>query len=259
MTRIPMSIVFLSVILILHACSSKGGASEEWIPLFNGKDLEGWTIKITGYPAGENYNETFRVEDGKLVTRYERYEKFNGEFGHIFYEKPYSHYKLRLEYRVVGEQVEGGQGWALKNSGVMFHAQSPGSMGTDQDFPVSIEAQFLGGTGEGDRPTGNLCTPGTHVVMDGELVTRHCTNSSSATYHGEEWVRFELVVRGGRIIHHLVNGDTVLTYSNPQIGGDLPDGFPLAEGTPLIEGYIALQAESHPYEFRNIELLDLNK
>jgi hypothetical protein len=233
--------------------------AEEWIQLFNGKDLDGWTIKMNKYPLNENFNHTFRVEDGKMVTRYDQYEKFDGEYGHIFYKTPYSHYKLRVEYRVVGEQVPGGQGWALKNSGVMFHAQSPESMLVNQEFPVSIEAQFLGGTGQGDRPTGNLCTPGTHVVIDGELYTPHCINSTSRTYHGEEWVTFELVVYGDSLIHHLVEGDTVLTYSKPQIdGNDLPEGFPLAGGTPLTSGYIALQAESHPYEFRKVELLDLS-
>lgn len=232
---------------------------EEWIQLFNGENLDGWTIKMNKYPINENFNSTFRVENGMMVTRYDQYDQFDAEYGHIFYKTPYSHYKLRVEYRVVGEQVPGGQGWALKNSGVMFHAQSPESMLVNQEFPVSIEAQFLGGTGEGDRPTGNLCTPGTHVVIDGELVTRHCTSSTSATFHGEEWVTFELVVYGDSIIHHLVQGDTVMTYSKPQIGGDLPEGFPLAEGTPLTSGYIALQAESHPYEFRKVELLDLSK
>jgi hypothetical protein len=234
------------------------GQDEQWIQLFNGKDLEGWTIKMAKYPLGENFNNTFRVENGLMVTRYDQYEQFDAEYGHIFYKTPYSHYKLMVEYRVVGQQVTGGQDWALKNSGVMFHAQSPETMGVDQSFPVCIEAQFLGGTGEGERPTGNLCTPGTHVVMDGELVTQHCINSKSKTYHGEEWVTFELVVYGDSLIHHLVNGDTVMTYSKPQIGGELPEGFPLAEGTPLTSGYIALQAESHPYEFRKVELLDLS-
>ncbi len=235
-------------------------AEEEWIQLFNGKDLEGWTIKMAKHPLNENFNNTFRVENGMMVTRYDLYETFDGEYGHIFYKTPYSHYKLRVEYRVVGEQVTGGEGWAFKNSGVMFHAQSPASMGVDQSFPVCLEAQFLGGTGEGERPTGNLCTPGTHVTMHGELITQHCTSSSSKTYHGEEWVHFELVVYGDSIIHHLVDGDTVMTYSKPIFGGgDLPEGFPMAEGDPLSSGYIALQAESHPYEFRKVELLDLSK
>jgi len=239
--------------------SEKSIKSQEWKVLFNGKNLDGWTIKMCKHPMGENYNNTFRVEDGMMVTRYDQYESFDGEYGHIFYKNPYSHYKLRVEYRVVGEQVSGGAGWAIKNSGVMFHAQAPETMLLDQEFPVSIEAQFLGGLGDGERPTGNLCTPGTNVVMDGELITRHCTNSSSETIHGEEWVLFELVVYGDSIIHHLVNGDTVLTYSKPQVGGgSIPEGYPLPEGTNIPSGYIALQAESHPYDFRKVELLDLS-
>ncbi|MEN8158426.1 MAG: DUF1080 domain-containing protein, partial [Bacteroidota bacterium] len=230
-----------------------------WIQLFNGKNLDGWTVKMAKHPLSENFNNTFRVENGMMVVRYDQYDGFDGEFGHIFYKTPYSHYKLRVEYRIVGEQATSGLPWAYKNSGVMFHSQSPESMGIDQPFPVSIEAQFLGGSGEGERPTGNLCTPGTHVVIDGELVTRHCTNSTSKTFHGEEWVHFELVVHGDSMIHHIVEGDTVITYSKPQIGGDMAEGSPLTEGTPLTSGYIALQAESHPYEFRKVELLDLSK
>ena len=238
--------------------TSSSGESEEWIQLFNGKDLEGWTIKINKHPLNENFNNTFRVENGLMVTRYDQYEEFNEEYGHIFYKNPYSHYKLKVEYRVVGEQVKGGQGWALKNSGVMFHCQLPETMLVDQPFPVCLEAQFLGGTGEGDRPTGNLCTPGTHVIIDGKLVEQHCITSTSDTYHGEEWVHFELVVYGDSLIHHIVEGDTVLTYSKPRIGGDVPEGFPMAQGTPLTSGYIALQAESHPYDFRKVELLDMS-
>jgi hypothetical protein len=252
------------VLILSVSCSNasqkeKAAEPEEWIQLFNGKDLDGWIIKMTKHQIDENFNNTFRVENGMLVTRYDQYDSFDGEYGHIFYKTPFSHYKLRVEYRVVGEQVEGGAGWAIKNSGVMFHSQSPQSMLIDQEFPVSIEAQLLGGLGDGERPTANVCTPGTYVVIGGELVTRHCTNSTSPTFNGEEWVNFELVVYGDSIIHHIVNGDTVFTYSKPQIGGDLPEGFPLPEGTPLTEGYIALQAESHPFDFRKVELLDLSR
>jgi hypothetical protein len=255
----------LSVILIIAICScnptpdsQSGQEAEEWIQLFNGVDLDDWIIKFNTRPLGENYKNTFRVEDGKLAVRYEEYDTFSQEFGHIFYKKPFSSFRLRVEYRIVGAQVKGGKAWAYKNNGVMFHAQSPENMGVNQAFPVSLEAQLLGGSGEEERTTGNLCTPGTHVVMDGELITQHCISSSSPTFHGEEWVTFELVVYSDSIMHHLVNGDTVLTYSKPQIGGGgLPDDFPLKEGIPLKSGYIALQAESHPFEFRTIELLEL--
>jgi hypothetical protein len=253
------NLFFLFLILIISCKSGNPPKEEEkWIQLFNGKDLGDWDIKFAGYPLNENLNNTFRVENNMLVVRYDEWDSLNGEFGHIFYKEPFSHYKLRVEYRIVGEQVAGGRGWAYKNNGVMFHSQSAASMLTDQSFPVSIEAQLLGGYPEGERPTGNLCTPGTHVELNGELHTPHCTNSSSKTYRGEEWVTFELVVLGHEIIHHIVNGDTVLTYSKPQIGGELPDGFPLIEGTLLESGYIALQAESHPFDFRKVELLDLS-
>ena len=252
-----IAILFL---MILFGCKpgSAPDEGEKWIQLFNGSNLEGWDIKFTGHPLNENYNNTFRVEDGMLVVRYDQWDSIRGEFGHIFYRKPFSRYKLRLEYRIVGEQAAGGPSWAYKNSGVMLHSQSAESMLTGQDFPVSIEAQFMGGDSLGDRPTANLCTPGTNVVIGGELYTPHCLNSSSETYRGEEWISIEVVVLGNEIIHHIVNGDTVLTYSKPQIGGDLTEGFPLIEGTLLESGYIALQAESHPFDFRNIEILDLS-
>lgn len=227
-----------------------------WRPLFNGKNLEGWTPKIAGHELGENFGETFRVEDGILKVAYDRYGEFGGKFGHLFYKDRFSHYVLRVEYRFVGEQCPGGPGWAVRNSGVMFHCQSPETMRKDQSFPVAIEAQMLGGDGTNPRPTGNLCTPGTHVVMEGRLITRHCTSSSSRTYHGEEWVTLEIEVHGSGAIRHVVNGETVLAYEQPQLDETDADARPLIrEGRKLLgEGYIALQAESHPVEFRKVEI-----
>jgi hypothetical protein len=251
------------VFLVLVSCNSANNdksppAAEEWIPLFNGHDLEGWDIKIAGFPLNENYRNTFRVEDGLLKVRYDGYEEFTSQFGHIFYHCSFSHYRLRVEYRFVGEQAKPGMAWAYKNSGVMYHAQSAESMGLDQKFPVSLEGQFLGGKEEGERPTMNLCTPGTHVHINGELVTRHCTGSSSPTFRGEEWVNAEFIVHGDSLIYHLVNGDTVFAFTQPVIDGeDVPEGFPMQDGDPLREGYIALQSESHPIDFRNVELLVL--
>ena len=245
----------LTLALMTVSCSNSN--KENWIQLFNGEDLTGWVIKIKGSPLNENYKNTFRVEDGVMKVSYDEYEEFNAEYGHIFYNKSFSDYKLRIEYRFTGDQVKGGESWAFRNSGVMLHSQSPVSMNLDQDFPVSVEAQFLGGDGVSERPTGNVCTPGTHVVINGELVTQHCTNSTSKTYHGDVWVHAEFIVLGDSIIHHIIEGDTVMTYTKPQIGGDLPEGFTLPEGTLLEEGYICLQAESHPVEFRKVELLEI--
>jgi hypothetical protein len=236
-------------------------AREDWIPLFNGRNLDGWTPKFTKSDLGVNLNGTFRVENGLLRVRYDGWTAFNGEFGHLFYKTPYSYYRLVAEYRFVDEQLAGGPDWARRNNGLMLHAPDPRTMLKDQDFPISIEVQLLGGFGDGKpRPTANLCTPGTNVVMNGQLFTPHCINSSSRTYDGDQWVRVEVEVHGDELIRHIVDGQTVLEYSKPQIGGGQvspADPKVKVDGTPLTGGYIAIQAETGPTDFRKIELLDL--
>ncbi|MBP1769236.1 MAG: hypothetical protein H6P97_116 [Candidatus Aminicenantes bacterium] len=231
-------------------------ARDGWVSLFNGRDLDGWTPKFAKHEAGLNYKDTFRVEDGLLKVSYNAYEKFDGEFGHLFYKEPFGRYRLRIEYRIVGSQITGGPSWGFKNSGVMVHSQSPESMGLDQNFPVSIEVQFLGGEGPEERPTANLCTPGTNVVMAGELVTRHCTNSASPTFRDDRWVTVEIEVDGAGTIRHFVGGEKVLEYEQPQLDPADEDGRKLIKDGALLldRGYIALQAESHPFEFRKIEI-----
>ena len=196
---------------------------QQWISLFNGKDLKGWMPKIAGSEQGVNFKDTFRVQDGLLTVAYDKYEKFNGEFGHLFYKDPFSNYRLRVEYRFIGEQTPGGPGWAFRNSGIMIHCQPPATMTKDQSFPVCLEVQLLGGNGTDERSTGNLCTPGTHVVMNGQLVTQHCINSTSKTYHGDQWVTAEVEVHGNRLIRHIINGEVVLEYSEPQLDESDPD------------------------------------
>ncbi|MBN2450254.1 MAG: DUF1080 domain-containing protein [Lentisphaeria bacterium] len=232
-----------------------------WVSLFNGKDLTGWVPKIAGYELGDNFGNTFRVEEGLLKVGYDHYESFGGKFGHLFYDKPFSNYILRIEYRFVGEQASGGAGWARRNSGVMIHGQSPESMRKEQSFPVSIEVQFLGGLGTGNRSTANLCTPGTNVVMGGELVTRHCTSSTSKTYHGDQWVTVEIEVHGNGKITHRIEDEAVLEYEQPQLDPKDGDAAKLVKDGDLMlrGGTISLQSESHPIEFRKVEIMLLDK
>ena len=243
--------------------SLASAADEDWIQLFNGRDLTGWTPKITHHELGDNYGKTFRVEDGLLKVRYDNYpDGFETQFGHLFYAKPYSYYRLRVEYRFVGKQAaDPPGGWANRNSGIMFHAQAPQTMTKEQDFPISIEAQFLGGLSDGNpRPTLSMCSPGTEIVYQGELYPKHCLPSASKTYDGDQWLQIELIVIGGAHITHIVNGENVLEYSLPQIGGGMVANFdPKAkpDGELLSGGYLALQSESHPIDVRKIELLDL--
>lgn len=234
----------------------------KWQQLFNGKDLEGWIPKISKHELGENYANTFSVKDGKIVVNYDGYNDiYDYQYGHLFYDKSFSAYFLAVEYRFVGEQIASGEGWAWRNSGAMLHGQDPRTMLKDQNFPISIEAQFLGGNGKDTRTTSNLCTPGTNVVMDGALFTPHCTNSNSKTYHGDQWVRATFLVLKDSIVKHILEGETVLQYTKPQIGGGSVDPFDPAikqDGKPLTEGFISLQSESHPIEFRKVEIVDLD-
>jgi len=235
----------------------------QWIQLFNGRDLSGWTPKITHYDAGQNYADTFRVEDGVLRVSYDKYDgPFGDRFGHLFYNRPFSSYVLRVEYRFVGEQYEGGPEWGRLNSGIMIHGQTLQSMGRDQFFPVSIEVQLLGAEQGEERPTANVCTPGTVVTIDGRTQRRHCTNSSSGTFAGDQWVTAEVEVHGNRLVRHKVNGQTVLEYTDLELADERPDTRRLLEaGAPkeLTGGTISLQSESHPIEFRKVELHELDK
>ncbi|MEM9020633.1 MAG: DUF1080 domain-containing protein [Planctomycetota bacterium] len=224
---------------------------EGFVSIFNGKDLTGWTPKFVGQELGVNYNNTFRVEDGAITVSYRDWDQpFNATFGHLFFETEYEHYILRLEYRFVGDQCPGGPGWAFRNSGIMFHGQTAESMGLNQNFPNSIEAQLLGQAegAERDRPTGNVCTPGTHYYQEGKLVRAHCRSSTSDTFRGDQWVTFELEVHGHGQVIHRINGEVVFEYERPTLD---------QENTALSGGTISLQAESHPVQFRKIEIREL--
>ena len=235
--------------------------AKDWTPLFNGKDLSGWTPKITGQPLGQDPWNTVRVEEGMIRVDYAGYETpFNGRFCHLFHEQPLDRYRLRVVYRFRGDQCPGGPGWAWRNSGVMLHCQDPRTMMLNQEFPVSIEGQFLGGDGTSPRTTGNLCTPGTNVVMDGELKQQHCINSTSKTCHGDEWVTAEFEVNGSGSVRHFIDGVLVLEYEQPQFDPRAADAVPLIDGEVLRidRGWIALQGESHPIDFREVAIKPLD-
>ena len=256
---------------LLNSCNNRNNTNSEisidessdknWISIFNGKNLDDWTIKITGYNVNDNFKNTFIVEDGLLKSNYNEYEKFNGEFGHIFYKQKLSYYKVRIEYRFVGEQVVGGPSWGLLNSGIMIHSQSPESMEKNQQFPVCVECQFLGSYGEVSRPTGDFCTPGTHVVINDELIKDHCLKRSNISVDKSKWVTMEVHVYGGDSIVNIVNGEISVKVDKPQLDEEdtLAKQFIIDNNKSLGEGYIALQAESHSIEFRKVELLIMEK
>ncbi len=255
--RLLLLVLTLSLVPQATATDWRTAPKADWQELFNGRDLDGWVVKFAHHGLGDNYADTFRVENGAIRVMYDKYGEFGARFGHLFYKQKLSHYVLALEYRFFGEQAKGGPGYAKLNSGVMFHSQAPESILKDQDWPISVEAQFLAG----DRTTMNVCTPGTEIFMKGAMVKAHCTSSTSKKYGNDEWVAVEVEVLGGERVRHLIGGATVLEYERPSIGGGVATGFDPAvkkDGTVLEDGYIGLQAESQPVEFRNIRLLNLS-
>ena len=248
----------------------------DWRPLFNGKDLTGWTPKIRFSALGEDPLKTFRVEDGMLCVNYDQYEdKFKARFGHLFYKTPFSSYDLRVEYRFVGKQTSDGAGWAKYNSGLMLHGQDPATMTRDQTFPASIEVKLKScePNGEG-TPTLRCCTPGTNVVRDGELFTPHCFDSTGPKVPVGEWTTVVIEVRGNEVIRHKVGDDVVLEYHQPQLDNrikEVMNGLKVSEDVAkswykdktqpedylLSGGTISLQSESHPVQFRRVEIREI--
>lgn len=251
------------VTLALLACSLcfaaddwQSAPAKDWQTIFNGKNLDGWTPKFAGHEVGDNYADTFRVEDGKIRVMYDKYGDFGARFGHLFWKEKLSHYVVSVEYHFFGEQAKGGPSYAKLNSGVMIHSQAPQTILKDQDWPISIEAQLLAG----GKTTMNVCTPGTEIFMNGQMVKAHCTNSTSKVYGNDEWVKVEVEVQGADHVRHWIGGQKVLEYEKPMIGGGVANRYDPAikvDGKILTEGYMALQAESQPVEFRNVKLLNL--
>ena len=260
----PTSLLFsnCSILCIVLLLSFTPRASkEDWISLFNGKDINDWTVKIHHHEVGDNFGNTFRVEDGMIKVRYDQYDTFDERYGHLYFNTPFSYYHLSLEYRFTGIWRKDAPDYTQLNSGVMFHSQDPRSMPKEQDWPISVEMQFLAGLPDGKpRPTGNMCSPGTDVIFQGKKDPRHCINSTSKTYPEGEWVKADLIVLGDSLVQHFINGDKVLEYTQPQIGGGVANRYDPAikiDGKLLTKGYIALQSEGQEIDFRNIKLLDL--
>jgi len=256
--------LLLIIILTIVAFSPKykSGSENEWQTLFNGKNLDGWIMKFHHHDLGDNYANTFSVKDGKILVNYDGYKEFNNRYGHLFYKTPFSSYHLKFEYRFTDQWMKDAPSYTYRNSGVMFHSQNPKTILKEQDWPISVEYQILAGAGDGQpRPTGNMCSPGTEVFFEGEMDPHHCINSSSKTYEWDEWVNGELIVYKDSLIIHIVNGETVLQYTKPQIGGGVANGFDPAikvDKKPLTEGYIGLQAEGQGIEFREIKIKKLD-
>lgn len=234
----------------------------EWIAAFNGKDLNDWTVKIAGHDVGENFGNTYRVENGLLKVGYEGYGDFGRQFGSLFYNRKLSRYWIRAEYRFAGKQAKGAPSWAYKDGGIQLHSQPASSMRRDQEFPVSVELNLLGAPRFGSRPTGDVCRNGTILNIQGVPLQEKCSASSSvaAPRNDDDWTIIEAEVRGSQRIRHAVNGMLVTDYSDIAFDESDADARALAvaAGSTVLEaGYVSIQSNSHPIEFRRIDILPL--
>lgn len=251
-------ITIIFALIITSSCNKT--KENEWKSLFNGKNLDNWVVKVHKYELGDNYANTFRVKNGIIQVNYDGYEKFEERFAHLFYNKSFSSFHLKFEYRFTDQWLKDAPIFTFRNSGIMFHSQAPETILKNQNWPISVEYQLLADEGKGERQTANMCSPGTEVIFNNEIDPRHCIRSNSKTYKWDDWVSGEIIVYKDSLITHIVNGNKVLQYTKPHIGGSVVKGFDPAikiDGKPLTEGYIGLQSEGQGVEFRELKIKEL--
>ncbi len=230
---------------------------KKWVKLFNGKNLNNWTPKIAGYKLGENYGNTFRVENGILSIRYNQYDSFRNRFGALYYDKKLTNYRLKVEYRFLGITTPGAPSWGYRDGGIQYHSQPPSTLGLNQSFPVCLEYNLHGGNGTDERPVGEICASGMKVEINGKRNTSFCTLPTvKRTFHGDQWVVAEIEIRNGKITH-FTNGEQILQFNNPSFDSAHAIGKNfISPGNDLVkDGYISFQSNSHPMDFRRIEIM----
>lgn len=259
----PYLLLFILPVLlfpaILNHSPVQKAPAKKWVTLFNGKNLNGWKPKFAGYEPGDNYNNTFRVANGILSTRYDKYDSFSNKFGALYFDKKFTNYRLKVEYRFIGETwTKGGPSWGYKDGGIQYHCQSPYTMAKDQQFPVCLEYNLHGGNGKEERPTGEICVPGITVEINGKRNESFCTLPTvKKTFTGEEWITAEVEVRDGKVTHYL-NGEEILHFENPRYDPKhaVAKTLIVNNDDAVRSGYISLQSNSHPMDFRKIEILE---
>lgn len=233
--------------------------NNQWTSIFNGKDLEGWNMKIRGFGLGENFGNTFRIENGILSIRYDGYgDNFDDRFGGLYFNKKLSNYRFRAEYRFVGETAPGAPEWGYRDSGIQFHSQPPATLKITDAFPICLEYNLHGGNGTDERPVGAICANGMFVEINGEKNSSYCTPPVvSKTFHGDQWVTMEIEIRDGQITH-FVNGEEIMSYANPTFNpeNEIAQQFIRNDDIRVTSGYLSIQSNSHPIDFRKIELLE---
>lgn len=246
-------LVAITLVLLSFQSTTNNNHTKKWVSLFNGKNLDGWTPKIAGYKLGENFSNTFRVENGILSTRYDAYDNFKNRFGALYYNKKFTNYRLRVEYRFTGDTVAGAPSWGYQDGGIQYHCQNPATLELNQSFPICLEYNLLG-----TRASGEICANGMYVEIDGKRNASYCTPPSvKKIIPGDQWVTAEIYVHNGKITHY-INGEEVLQFENPKYdsANAMARKFIVAGNDMVKDGYISLQSNSHPMDFKKIEIME---
>lgn len=264
MIRIRRATLAGALLLLASCASLPGGAQPHLHRIFDGKSLKGWVLKTTKYPLGENPHDMLTARDGVMRFSFDGFERFNGEYAVVYYDKPLRNYILQLDYRFAGRQAPGAPAWAKRNSGVMLFAQPPQTMTLNQSYPISVEDQLLGGLDNGSRQTLAVCMVDITVVINGAKPTGHCTPDVATrppatppplpTFDGDQWVKLRIEVKSG-VAKSYANGILFNTISEPHV--DAPHPWLSSQDAAAQPSYFALQGESDEVEFRNIELAEL--
>jgi hypothetical protein len=229
------------------------------VKIFNGQDLTGWVPLIKKSAFNVNYQNTFRADPANQIIRvtYEDYPDtdFDGRYGMLYYDKYLTDYRVRLTYRFREPQAQNPSQWGKNNTGLMLFGIDPRDVMGDPDFPPAIEIQLLGTPSTGGTNNANLCQPGGMWVSKLFGENNGSGNGCKASKSGPaptagEWVTIEAEV--------LVSGETKI-YQHPEtITPVLSISGPMYNNQPVLGGYMAIQSESQPVEFKDIELKELN-
>ncbi len=216
---------------LLASCSTTPNA--EFISLFNGTDLTGWT------PATEN-PDSFSVENGTLIVK--------GGRSHLFYtgnvnEGSFKNFELKLQAKP----------FPGANSGVYIHTQYQ-----DTGWPNNGYECQVNSTHKDSKKTGSLyAVVNILVLKPGEKEPKVGVNikHDAAPSTDGEWFDYHITVIGDKITIR-VNGETLVDYIEPEGGS----GHPKFTGRKLSEGTFALQAHDPKSEvhYRNIRVKVLN-
>lgn len=192
-----------------------GGCAQKKESLFNGKDLNGWTIFIADSTTSKE--KFFYVKDGVIET-------VGVPMGYLRTKKEYSNYKLHVEWRWIDKQT---------NSGIFIHTNGPDAM-WPKHYQCQLKTLCAGDfivNAVGEKTTaGDSTYVGTEKVKP-IAVKLHPTNEKSSG----EWNSYDIVCKGSTV-EVSVNGLLQNTLTN----------------CSMTEGSIGLQAEGSAIQFRNI-------